>query len=196
MVSYLIFQTYSKAKKKNNALFTKTVERYNYDVTNETSHVLQHGFNNRTNFTQQSEKRHVTTKQVPLVQKFYMSARKRDGIVNYQKQVTLKIIVYSSLRLLFSGHRTCRSLIRNKIQTAVINITNLHILYNLTFASQHTFSKVTVKFFTIVLIVANRATKLISPRRDWGESYEKHLNFRAECKLRILLSDASKNHDE
>ena len=65
MVSYLIFlSSYSKAKNKN-ALFTKTVEHYDYNVNNETSNVLQHGFNNRTNFTQQSKKRHVATKQVP-----------------------------------------------------------------------------------------------------------------------------------
>ena len=64
MVSCLIFQTsYSKAKNKHTMQFTKTVEHYNYNVNNETS-VLQHGFNNRTNFTQQSKKRHVVTKQV------------------------------------------------------------------------------------------------------------------------------------
>ena len=68
MVTYLIFQTsYSKAKNKNimHNLFTKTVEHYNYNVNNETSNVLQHGFNNKINFTQKSKKRHVATKQVP-----------------------------------------------------------------------------------------------------------------------------------
>jgi len=40
-------------KTKHNALFMKTVEHHNYNVKNETSNVLQHGFNN---FTQQLKK--------------------------------------------------------------------------------------------------------------------------------------------
>ena len=49
-------------------------------------------------------------------------------------------------RRLLLGHR---SLIRNKTQTAVINIINLRILYKLdvSYVSQHTFSKVTVTSF-------------------------------------------------
>ena len=47
----------------------------------------------------------------------------------------------NSIHFLFLGHR---SLIRNKTQTAVIKIINLLILYKLdvSYASQHTFSKV------------------------------------------------------
>ena len=40
--------------------------------------------------------------------------------------------------------------------------------------------------------VVKKASKPFSPGRDWGESYEKHVNFRAKCKLKILLLDASK----
>ena len=49
-------------------------------------------------------------------------------------------------RLLLLGHR---SLIKNNTQTAVINIINLRIIYKLdvSYASQHTFSKVTVTIF-------------------------------------------------
>ena len=44
------------------------------------------------------------------------------------------------------GHR---SLIKNNTQTAVINIINLRIIYKLdiSYASEHTFSKVTVTIF-------------------------------------------------
>ena len=38
------------------ALFTKTAEHYNYNVDNETSNVLEHGFKIKTNFTQQLKK--------------------------------------------------------------------------------------------------------------------------------------------
>ena len=84
MASYLMFQTsYSKAKNKNTMhclrKLSSTVQHYNYHVNNEASNVLQHGFNNRTNFTQQSKKRHVATKQVPPEVLFVRSARKRDG---------------------------------------------------------------------------------------------------------------------
>ena len=56
------------------------------------------------------------------------------------------VVSYCTLRLLLLGHR---SLIKNNTQTAVINIINLRIIYKLdvSYASQHTFSKVTVKNF-------------------------------------------------
>ena len=68
MASYLIFQTsHSKVKIKYTMhclrKLSSTVQYYNYNVNNETSNVLQHGYNNRTNFTQQPKKRHVATKQ-------------------------------------------------------------------------------------------------------------------------------------
>ena len=77
MVSCLIFQSsYSKAKNnKYNALLTKTVKHH---VNNETSNVLQHGFNNRTNFTQQLKKRHVATKQGPPEVSFVRKKERRN----------------------------------------------------------------------------------------------------------------------
>ena len=47
------------------------------------------------------------------------------------------------------NRKTCESLIKNNTQTAVINIINLRIIYKLdvSYASQHTFSKVTVTIF-------------------------------------------------
>ena len=59
--------SYSKAKNKSTMFCLRklSVEHCNYNLNNETSNVLQYGFNNRTNFTQKSTKRHVATKQVP-----------------------------------------------------------------------------------------------------------------------------------
>ena len=50
---------------KKRGLRKLSVEHCNYHVNNETSNVLQYGFHNRANFTQQSKKRHVATKQGP-----------------------------------------------------------------------------------------------------------------------------------
>ena len=44
-LSNLIFLGSLGEKWKYNASFTKTAEHYNYNVNNETSNVLQHGFN-------------------------------------------------------------------------------------------------------------------------------------------------------
>ena len=91
MVSCLIFQTsYSKAKNKNTMhCLRKHFEHYNYNVNNETSNVLQHGFNNKTNFTQQSKKRHVATKQVPP-EFLFVRKTERDGTFYNTKSLTAR----------------------------------------------------------------------------------------------------------
>ena len=47
------------------------------------------------------------------------------------------------------------SMVKNNTQTAVINIVNLRIMYNLdvSYASQHTFSKVTVTIFIFLTTI-------------------------------------------
>ena len=57
---------------------------------NETSNVLQYSVNDRTNFTQQSKKRHVATKQVALEVFNYFSTRKRDGPFYNTKLLTAR----------------------------------------------------------------------------------------------------------
>ena len=69
-----------------------------------------------------------------------------NGIPVYFIFLFSHYLTFLSCKLLLLGHR---SLIKNKTQTAEINIVNQRILYRLdvSYARQHTFSKVTVTIF-------------------------------------------------
>ena len=76
--------------------------------------------------------------------------------------ICISILVH---KLLFLGHR---SLIKKRTQTAVINIVfqRIFIKLDVSYASQHTFSKVTVTIFENYIYIVN--IRGLEPRSQHG----------------------------